>query len=838
MTERLRLAVRGAVQGVGFRPFVYRLAQARQLRGWCCNAPQGVVIEVEGERAQLDDFRLALEREIPPRAAIHGLELSWLDAAGLGPFAIIESDTAGAASAEVAPDIGLCESCRGELLDPANRRYRYPFINCTNCGPRFSIIDALPYDRANTSMRAFTMCPDCHREYHDPADRRFHAEPNACPTCGPQLALWNDAGGTIATGDAALMAAASAIRAGKIVALKGLGGFQLLVDASNDGAVRRLRERKQRDEKPFAVLCADLECAQEHALVSAEEARLLVSPEAPIVLLQARPEPLRFIAPSVAPGCRQLGVMLPYTPLHVLLMREMRRPIVATSGNRAEEPICTDEAEVVARLDGIADLYLVHDRPIVRHVDDSVVRVVGGRPLMLRRARGYAPLTLPLPADAPVVVGVGAHLKNTVAVTVGRHVVVSQHIGDLETSRSSDAFHDVLASLQALYRVAPTAVVVDRHPDYLSRRYGVELGLPVTEVQHHYAHLAACMLDNDVTGDVLGAVWDGSGYGTDGTVWGGEFLRATATGFARVACLRPFRLPGGDRAVREPRRSALGLLVARGGDAVMRWRRQQPNVFTGEEWRVLEQAASRGLNAPVTSSMGRLFDAVAAIAGLKAVSRHEGQAAMLLEQAVDPSGHDAYPFDLVPADPAWALGSWDAPGLVIDWAPLVDALLDDVDGGVPVGVMSARLHNACADMAARVALACGDARLMLTGGCFQSRVLTERTAGLLESIGVRAYWHQRVPPNDGGISAGQVAAWLRLQGEARVAATTGATAAASTATSSATGTMWSGATKATWAGEIGSTWPGAAETTGPGTAAGGGVGESAAARTFAAAHVR
>ncbi len=763
MTERLRLAVGGAVQGVGFRPFVYRLAHARGLGGWCRNAPQGVVIDVEGERPALEDFRQALEREVPPRAAIHGLEASWLDAEGLGPFEIRESDTVGAASAVVAPDIALCESCRGELLDPSNRRYRYPFINYTNCGPRFSIIDALPYDRANTSMRGFTMCPDCQREYLDPAHRRFHAEPNACPTCGPRLALWNERGATLFTGDAALMAAASAIRAGRIVAMKGLGGFQLLVDASNDTAVRRLRERKHREEKPFAVLCADLECAREQSRVSDPEARLLVSPEAPIVLIEARPEARRFIAPSVAPGCRQLGVMLPYTPLHVLLMRELRRPIVATSGNRAEEPICTDEAAVVARLDGIPDLYLVHDRPIVRHADDSVVRVVRGRPLLLRRARGYAPLTLQLAADAPAVVGVGAHLKNTVAVTVGRHVVVSQHIGDLEAARSSEAFHEVLSSLESLYHVTPDAVVVDRHPDYLSRLYGLRLGVPVTEVQHHYAHLAACMLDNDVTGDVLGAVWDGSGYGDDGTVWGGEFLRTAATGFTRVACLRPFRLPGGDRAAREPRRSALGLLAARGGQAVARWRRQQPAVFTEEEWRVLGQATSRGLNAPVTTSMGRLFDAVAAIAGIRPIARHEGQAAMLLEQAVDPLVADAYPFDLVPADPAWTLGSWRAPALVVDWAPLVDALLDDVDHAVPPGVMAARLHSACAEMAVRVALAGGETRMMLTGGCFQNRVLTERTVDRLETAGVRPYWHQRVPPNDGGISAGQVAAWLRAR---------------------------------------------------------------------------
>ena len=763
MTERVRLAVRGAVQGVGFRPFVYRIARERQLSGWCRNSPQGVLIEAEGPRAALEQFQAALEREHPPMASIHGLEVSWLDAVGHGSFAIVESDTGGAISALVMPDIALCESCRGELLDPANRRYRYPFINCTNCGPRFSIIDGLPYDRAQTSMRGFAMCPECRREYEDPGHRRFHAEPNACPSCGPRLALWDARGGPLLDGDAALMAAASAIRAGRIVAMKGLGGFQLLVDAANDVAVRRLRERKHRDEKPFALLCVDLECAQDLAQVSSQEARLLLSPQAPIVLLDASPAAPRAVAPSVAPQCGQLGVMLPYTPLHVLLMREMRRPIVATSGNRAEEPICVDEAEVVEQLDGIADLYLVHDRPIVRHVDDSVVRVVRGRELVLRRARGYAPLAMPIPDDAPVVVGVGAHLKNTVAVSVGRQVVVSQHIGDLETARSTAAFHEVLTSLEALYHATPAAVAVDAHPDYLSTHYGQRLGVPVAAVQHHYAHLAACMLDNDLTGAVLGAVWDGSGFGDDGTVWGGEFLRATATGFIRVACLRPFRLPGGERAVREPRRSALGLLAARGGDALDRWLRRAPGVFGTEELRVLRQATARGLNAPVTSSMGRLIDAVTSLVGLRHVTRYEGQSAMQLEQVIAQGVTDAYPFDLVPPDSAWLPGAWRPPALVVDWAPLVDALLDDCDRGASTGVMAARLHNACAEMVVRVALAVGEPRVLLTGGCFQNRYLTERVADRLEAVGLRPYWHQRLPPNDGGISAGQVAAWLRAR---------------------------------------------------------------------------
>ena len=765
MPERLRVALRGAVQGVGFRPFVYRIATARQLRGWCRNSTAGVVIEVEGERPALESFRVALDRERPPRASIHGSESSWLDAVGLGPFAILDSDTGGAPSAVVMPDIALCESCRGELLDPTNRRYHYPFINCTNCGPRYSIVEALPYDRANTSMRGFAMCPDCHREYEDPRDRRFHAEPNACPTCGPHVSLWDAAGHVVAERDAALVAVANAVRAGLVVALKGLGGFQLIVDATDDAAVRRLRARKHRDEKPFALMCPDLDCLQEYAVIGDAEARLLTSPEAPIVLVRARDD-VRRVAPSVAPGMRHFGVMLPYTPLPVLLMRDLRRPVVATSGNLAEEPMCTDEREVVRVLGGIADVFLVHDRPIVRAVDDSVVRVVAGRELVLRRARGYAPLPVPLPREAPPLVAVGGHLMNTVSVTAGAGFVVSQHIGDLDSAATGEAFHATLASLEHLYRVHPGAAVVDLHPDYQSTAYGRTMGLPVTAVQHHYAHLAACMVDNDLRGPVVGAVWDGTGYGTDGTIWGGEFLRATATGFDRVACLRPFRLPGGDAAAREPRRSALAVLTALGEGALMRWQARRPEVFTAEEWRVLPRAIARGVNAPVTTSMGRLLDAVAAIVGLRHVMAFEGQAAMLLEQAVDPTVRQPYPIALRPVDATWYPGAWDAPPMVVDWAPMIRALLTDVELGVDVGVMAARVHLALADALVHVALALGEPRLLLTGGCFQNRVLTEAAIAHLAEAGVKPYWHQRLPPNDGGISAGQIAAWLRAHGEA------------------------------------------------------------------------
>ena len=760
MADRLRLSVRGAVQGVGFRPFVYRLAEELGLAGWCRNTAQGVSIEVEGDRSALEELRLRMERGLPPRAVIHGLEASWLDPAGYVGFHIQESYGEGRATAIVMPDIAICQDCRRELEHPGDRRHRYPFTNCTNCGPRFSILHALPYDRANTSMRAFTMCPDCRREYEDPANRRFHAEPNACPACGPQVALWNAHGETLAVRDDALLEAAGAIRAGKVVAVKGLGGFHLLADALNEDAVDVLRARKHREEKPFALMYPDLAAVSRHARLSADEARLLLSPESPIVLVEARQESRRELARSIAPGSRNLGVMLPYTPLHVLLLADLAQPVVATSGNRAEEPICTDERDAIERLHGIADLFLVHDRPIVRHVDDSIVRIMAGRDQMIRRARGYAPLPIPLPTEAPPIVGVGGHLKNTVAVAVGANIFVSQHIGDLETTQSTAAFQEVLTSLEALYRVRPEAVAVDLHPDYLSTRYGQSLGLPVTGVQHHYAHVAACMVDNDLTGTALGVVWDGSGYGTDGTVWGGEFLAVSSTAFTRVACLRPFRLPGGEQAVREPRRSALGVLWALGG-ATEATRGILPGTFTAAEDRVLRHALASGLNAPVTTSAGRLFDAVASIIGLRHKTSFEGQAAMELEAAIVPGVDDSYPFAIGPASPAAAFNGWQAPAIVADWGPAIQAIQDDVRRGVSVGVIAARFHNTLVEIIVGVSAAVAEPRVLLTGGCFQNRYLTERAVARLAEVGRRPYWHQRLPPNDGGVSVGQVAAVLR-----------------------------------------------------------------------------
>lgn len=741
---RLRVVVRGAVQGLGFRPYVYRLAQEMALQGWVENNSQGVFIEVEGPRPALDDFLLRLPREKPPLAFIQSLETSVLDPVGYGTFEIRASEEGGDKLALVLPDIATCDRCQAEILDSNDRRYHYPFTNCTLCGPRFSIIRALPYDRSHTTMDRFAMCRDCDTEYRQPADRRFHAQPNACPRCGPRLALLDGRGRRVGEGEAALVGAAEIIRGGQILALKGIGGFQLLVDARDDRAVRRLRRRKLREEKPLAVMFPELDALRRYAVVSPLEETLLHSPEAPIVLLRRLPR--SELAPSVAPANPWLGAMLPYSPLHHLLLRELGFPVVATSGNRHDEPIVTEEAEALAALGDIADAFLVHDRPIERHVDDSVARLQLGRTLIIRRARGYAPLPVVLRDTVPPLLAVGAHLKNTVAIAKGRNVFLSQHIGDLETARAFFAFQKVIADLLRLYQVTPEAVVCDAHPDYLSTQFARSTGYPVVEVFHHHAHMAACMAENELSGPVLGVTWDGAGYGEDGTIWGGEFLLGDASSCRRVATFRPFRLPGGERAIREPRRIAFGLLCEMlGPDAAGRpwpFLRGLPD----EQQAVMARMLERRLNSPVTSSCGRLFDALAAILGLKTVASFEGQAAMMVEHAADPATDRSYEVRLRDGEP-----------LTFDWEPMMQQILRDQRQGVPAAVICASFQNTLADLIVAVARQVGVQRVALSGGCFQNNYLTTRAFRLLEAAGFRPFVHQRVPPNDGGISLGQIA---------------------------------------------------------------------------------
>jgi hydrogenase maturation protein HypF len=753
--QRVRISIRGAVQGVGFRPFVYRLASELKMPGWVSNSPQGVFIEVEGERPELEEFVLRLSREKPPRCFIQSLEFSYLDAVHFNRFEIRESVASGGRSAVVLPDIAVCDECMSEVSDPENRRYRYPFTNCTNCGPRFSIIEALPYDRANTTMRAFRMCAECLREYQDPTNRRFHAQPNACPACGPHLELLDRAGAKLALRDQALTRAAGAIREGRIVAVKGLGGFHLMTDAGAEDAVRRLRERKHREEKPFALMFPSLNAIKAECRVAPLEERLLLSPESPIVLLrraQTGAASSTAIAPSVAPRNPYLGVMLPYTPLHHLLMQEAGKPVVATSGNLSDEPICTDEAEALQRLGGIADLFLIHDRPIARHVDDSIVRVLLDRELLVRRARGYAPLPVRLGCTAPPILAVGAHLKNTVALTVGNDIFLSQHIGDLENREAVDAFHGVIHSFRSLYETAPVQLAADLHPEYISSKFAAGGGLPVTAVQHHFAHIAACMAENELEGRVLGVAWDGTGLGLDGTIWGGEFLLADEGSFRRFATFRRFRLPGGERAIREPRRTALGALYAILGDSACERTDLVPiRSFSPAELRVLLRMISGGVNSPLTSSAGRLFDAVAALTGLCERTSYEGQAAMELEFSIEEdAAGDSYPFVL-----NQRTESDGSPLLEFDWEPIIRAIMADLAEGARRGVIARRFHNTLVEGILAVAHRAGEPRVVLSGGCFQNRYLAEHAVLRLEREGFRPYWHQRIPPNDGGIAAGQ-----------------------------------------------------------------------------------
>jgi hydrogenase maturation protein HypF len=755
--QRAHIVCHGAVQGVGFRPFVYRLATELNLRGWVLNSSAGVFIEVQGERDLLETFLLRLQSEKPARAFIQSLEFSYLDPVEFAGFEIRPSSSAGDRNTLVLPDIAPCPDCLADILDPENRRHRYPFTNCTNCGPRFTIIEALPYDRGNTSMKQFAMCAECRREYEDPLDRRFHAQPTACPTCGPRLELWDPSGRVLAAADRALQDAAEAVRLGKIVALKGLGGFHLIVDARSHEAVSRLRARKRREQKPLALLYADTAGIRRDCTVSRLEERLLASPEAPIVLLARNPQS-GSIAAAVAPGNPYLGAMLPSTPLHFLFMRELDFPVVATSGNLSDEPICTDEHEALQRLGGIADVFLVHNRPIVRHVDDSIVRIMLDRELVLRRARGYAPLPLRLHHDAPPMLAVGAHLKNTIALSVRQNVFISQHIGDLETSEAYAAFCNVIDSFNKLFEVKPEVLVMDLHPDYLSTRYARASAGNLVTVQHHWAHVAACMAENELEDPVLGVSWDGTGYGLDGTIWGGEFLLAEHSTFRRVASLRTFRLPGGEKAIKEPRRSALGLLHEIYGDTM--FERDHPAIlgtFGAAEIRTLRKMLAKGLNSPLTSSAGRIFDAVSALLGMRLETGYEGQAAMELEfAATGDIAEDCYPFALG-ACPEAAV-----PELIrVNWGPAILALLSDLHNGQSRAAIAGRFHRTLAEMIVSVALKLEVERIALSGGCFQNKYLTERTIRRLMAEGFKPYWHQRIPPNDGGIAVGQIVAALR-----------------------------------------------------------------------------
>lgn len=748
--QRLRLEISGAVQGVGFRPFVYRLATEIGLAGWVNNTVQGVTVEVEGDDSQLRMFRHRLEHDKPALSLIQHIKTTVSSSVGEQGFSIHTSSLNGKTAAFVLPDIATCPDCLNEIFDAANRRQAYAFTNCTNCGPRYTIIETLPYDRPQTTMKSFVMCPTCHTEYETPTDRRFHAQPNACPVCGPHLELWDQDGSALATHEAALESAANMIRAGKIAAIKGVGGFHLIADASNGEAVSRLRHHKHREEKPFAVMMSSLEMVKQFCEVSDMESQLLTSPEAPIVLLRRKLD-VSGISGEVAPDNPYLGVMLPYTPLHHLLLAELGFPIVATSGNLSDEPICTDENEALERLHTLADVFLVHNRPILRHVDDSVIRVLDGREMLLRRARGYAPLPIRIKTNQalPAILAVGGHLKNTVAIAKGDQIFVSQHIGDLETAQSYAAFQTTIRDFQRMFDFQPGYIACDMHPDYLSTQFAATLDVPRIPVQHHYAHVLACMADNALISPVLGITWDGTGWGSDGTIWGGEFLRVSEKSYTRAAHFRAFPLPGGEAAIKEPSRAALGLLYEMYGDAVFEMSLPLWRYFTPQSLRIYQQMLRNEVNCPVTSSAGRLFDAVAALIGLRGSTSFEGQGAMLLEFAAERGARELF-YDFQIADDG-----------LVDWQPMIEGILIDLMKKLPTDLISAKFHNTLVEMIVSAAQHVGETAVALTGGCFQNRYLTERAIRRLREAGFHPFWHHRIPPNDGGIAVGQILAAAR-----------------------------------------------------------------------------
>lgn len=751
MKTRIHIVIRGAVQGVGFRPFIYKLAREIGLSGFVLNSPAGVIIETEGEKKLLDRFVLSIQSKKPPRAIIQSLEFSFLDPVDFKGFEIRESESNGKRSAFILPDMAVCDECLREMFDPDNRRYQYPFINCTHCGPRFSIIESLPYDRPNTSMKKFIMCHACRSEYEDPLDRRFHAQPIACPDCGPHIEVWDKERNILADRIHALEFTTDAIRNGYIIALKGIGGYQLVCRADDDRVIMSLRERKHREEKPFAVMFPSLDSTRHHCEVPEFEERLLRSTESPIVLLE-RKENVKGskVSGAIAPGNPYIGAMLPYSPFHHLLMRELDFPIIATSGNLSEEPMAIDEDGALEKLQRIADYFLVHNRPIVRHVDDSIVRVIMGREMVMRRARGYAPLPISIPdlkrEHRPSVLAVGGHLKNSIAVSVGENIFVSQHIGDLSTHEAHTTFCKVVQDFRQLYNIEAETVVCDKHPEYLSTKFAKTLTEIPIEVQHHEAHIAACRMENQITGPALGVSWDGTGYGHDGTIWGGEFFVSDDNGFQHVAQLRQFRLPGGEKAVKEPRRCAAGILFEIYGEQLFTEYPELPNNFSSEEIGIIHKMLSKNINSPVTSSAGRLFDAVASLIGLRQQTNFEGQSAMTLEFAADSAISGTFDFELRRSEK-----------LILDWEPMISEILSELRRKVPVSILAAKFHNTLAEIIVQVAKTIGESKVILSGGCFQNAFLLERTVHRLHTQNFKAYWNQRIPTNDGGIAVGQVA---------------------------------------------------------------------------------
>ncbi len=745
---RARVRGEGIVQGVGFRPFVYSLATEYGLGGWVLNDGEGVLLEVEGPREQVQRFVDSLADSCPPVARLENLTTELLEPFGYRQFEIRQSRDAEHRSVLVSPDLAVCPQCLEELFCPTDRRFQYPFINCTNCGPRYTIILDLPYDRKATTMSAFTMCDACRREYESPADRRFHAQPNACADCGPCVSLLDSQGQRVPCDDP-IGGAAQLLKEGKILAVKGLGGYHIACDATNQQVVAELRKRKSRPSKPFAVMCRDLATVRSTCVLGVQEEELLCSARAPIVLLQRRSE--NGLAPNVSPGQRCHGLMLPYTPLHHLLLRKCGKPLVMTSGNRRDEPIRFADDDAAKSLSDVVDYFLTHDRPIQVRCDDSVVRVFEREPLVLRRSRGYVPKPIELAFEAPHVLASGADMKNTFCVTKGRRAFLSHYIGELSSPESIEALHEGVQHFLRVFDVRPSCVAHDAHPDYLSTGYA--LSFPTNQkvaVQHHHAHVASCLAEHKLDERVIGVVFDGAGYGTDGAVWGGEFLVCDLCQYERAAHLSYIPLPGGDAAAKEPWRMAVAYLWALLGDDVAT-SQLVPEHIRHQPLEFVVHAIERGLNMPMTSSMGRLFDAVSALLGICEKASYEGEAAILLEMAASSHTRTEYPFDT----------DVNCAPMQIDVRRTIEAVLRDKARGVAPDELAGRFHNTVAAIVQNVCRllreGTGIGKVALSGGVFQNCLLLGKVTERLHSIGFAVLTHSEVPPNDGGIALGQAA---------------------------------------------------------------------------------
>jgi len=746
MMEQVRayIVLKGIVQGVGFRPFVYSLARRHDLTGWILNDERGVQIEVEGPQRRIGRFLSDLSSP-PPLALIEETAVRYLAPAGYQDFEIRQSVGGDERIALMSPDIAVCEDCLKEFRDPSDHRFRYPFINCTNCGPRFTIIEDIPYDRDKTTMASFTMCPRCDREYYDPSSRRFHAQPNACPACGPRLCLTDRSRKEVSAPDP-VSGTLRLLSEGKIVAIKGLGGYHLACDATREEVVARLRARKYREDKPFAVMCRDQEVAARICLLDAASSELLQSRQRPIIILPRRQE--HSVAPSVAPNQRTLGVMLPYTPLHHLLFADGLDVLVMTSGNVSDEPIAYDDPEAVQRLNGIADFFLMHNRAIHTRCDDSVIKPFRGRMTVMRRARGYVPFPIRLQRRGRSVLACGAELKNTFCLTKGNYAFVSHHIGDLQNLETMRSFEEGVNHFRRLFQIEPELAVHDLHPNYLSTRYAMSLDVPRAGVQHHFAHALSCMAEHGLEGPVLAAVMDGTGYGEDGTVWGGEFLEATVTGYQRLGHLRHVHLPGGEAAIEEPWRMA-AVYLDRVYGKLERLNIPFVRGLDHSRWALLRQAIQTGINSPPCSSVGRLFDAVSALLQVRETINYEGQAAVELEQMADEEERDEYPFEIVDQEGM----------LIVNPDPIIAAIVEEIDEGERCSSISARFHNTMSRvvslMAKQMRELTGLSDIVLSGGVFQNHRLLDRVWHLLKQDDFRVFIQEKVPCNDGGISLGQ-----------------------------------------------------------------------------------